>query len=343
MSSVVVRELEDVHASAWDDFVHAQPDGTFFHLSAWRRLVCDVFGHSAHYLASYEQGQLTGVLPLVHQRSLLFGNSLISTPFCVYGGIVAATAAAQAALERSAIELAARLRVDYLEMRNRRLTQDAWPTKDLYVTFRRELSADHDENMKAIPRKQRAMVRGGIDAGLRSEIDPGVDRLYAAYSESVRNLGTPVFPKKYFAALREVFGEACEVLTVLKDDEVVSSVLSFYFRDEVLPYYGGGTRRARELKANDFMHWEVMRRAVDRGIRVFDFGRSKSGSGSYRFKKHWGFTPAPLHYQYHLVRSREMPNLSPNNPKYRMLVGAWQRLPLGLSRLLGPMLARHLG
>lgn len=343
MSSVVVRELEDVHAPAWDAFVQAQPEGTFFHLSPWRRVVREVFGHHPHYLAAYLDAELCGVLPLVHQRSVLFGNALISTPFCVYGGIVAANAAARGALERAAIELAANLRVDYLEMRNRQPAHATWPTKDLYVTFRRELSADHDANMTAIPRKQRAMVRGGIDAGLRSEIDAGAERLYAAYSESVRNLGTPVFPKKYFATLREVFGDACEVLTIVKDDEIVSSVMSFYFRDEVLPYYGGGTARARELKANDFMYWEVMRRAVDRGVRVFDFGRSKMDSGSYRFKKHWGFTPTPLHYQYHLVRSREMPNLSPNNPRYRLLVGAWQRLPLGVSRALGPFLARYLG
>ncbi len=120
-------------------------------------------------------------------------------------------------------------------------------------------------------------------------------------------------------------------------------MLSFYFRDEVLPYYGGGTERAREHFANDFMYWQLMCRAAERGVGIFDFGRSKRDSGAYKFKVHWGFEPQPLHYEYFLVRATQMPNLSPNNPRYRLMIATWKRLPLGVTKVLGPPLARYLG
>jgi FemAB-related protein (PEP-CTERM system-associated) len=187
------------------------------------------------------------------------------------------------------------------------------------------------------------MVRKGIKAGLRSDLDDSIERFFDAYAVSLRNLGTPVFPKKLFATLRDVFGEDCEILTVTKDDRVISSVLSFFFRDEVLPYYGGGTAEARALKGNDFMYWEVMRRACERGVRVFDYGRSKQGTGSYSFKKNWGFEPEPLFYKYRLVKSREIPNVNPLNPKYQLFVRLWKYLPLSLSKVVGPAISRNLG
>ncbi len=341
---VTVRPLGDAaDAGRWDDFVRAHPEGTFFHLSGWRDVLRRAFGHRSHHLVAEEGGEVAGVLPLGHLKSALFGNALMSTPFCVYGGIVAASEGARQALEAEACRLAERLKVDHLEMRNRRPGNPAWKRKDLYATFRKEIDPDPEANMQAIPRKQRAMVRKGIKAGLESTIDPDVERLHRAYSESVRNLGTPVFPRKYFQVLADVFGEDCEVLTITQEGRLIASVMSFYFRDEVLPYYGGGTAEARAVAGNDFMYWELMRRACERGIRVFDYGRSKEGTGSYSFKKNWGFEPEPLHYEYYLVKADDVPDVNPLNPKYRLFIEAWKRLPLPISRHLGPFLARSLG
>jgi FemAB-related protein (PEP-CTERM system-associated) len=178
---------------------------------------------------------------------------------------------------------------------------------------------------------------------LRSEIDTDLARFYAAYSESVHSLGTPVFGKRYFSELRAAFGDACEILTVWSQDQAIASVMSFYFRDEVLPYYGGGTRAARALKGNDFMYWELMRRASPRGVRVFDYGRSKRNTGSYSFKEHWGFKAEAMPYQYYLVKSRRMPDVSPSNPKYSLFVRGWKILPLAVSRVAGPLIARNIG
>ena len=247
-----------------------------------------------------------------------------------------------AALRDVAIELAERWQVDHLELRHREAQSDL-PAVDRYVRFRKAIHADAEANMRDIPRKQRAMVRKAIRKGLQAEFQPDTAVFYRLYAESLRNLGTPVLPRAYFARLHTEFGDACEQLTVRDAAGTpVASVLSFYFRDEVLPYYGGGSAAARALSANDFMYWELMCQAAAKGVRQFDFGRSRVGVGSYHFKRHWGFEPEPLHYQYHLVRRRDLPDPSPDNPRFRLAIRVWQRLPLRLTTWLGPMLARHL-
>lgn len=343
LAALGVRSRTAADDAAWDDFVRRHPQGTFFHLSGWAGVIERSFGHRSHYLLAERDGRIEGVLPLIHQKSLLFGNALMSIPFAVYGGVLAANPAANRALIDAACALACDLGVQYLELRNREPTDLDWPTRDLYVTFRKTLQPTEEANLLAIPRKQRAVVRKGIELGLKSEIDAGNERFYATFSESVRNLGTPVFGRRYFEELRAAFGADCEVLTVAIDGKPYSSVLSFYFRDEVLPYYHGAVAAARERKSNDFLYWELMRRACARGLRTFDYGRSKRDTGPFAFKQNWGFEPAPLHYQYYLVKARDLPNLSPTNPKYRMFIRAWQRLPLPVSRAVGPWLARNLG
>jgi FemAB-related protein (PEP-CTERM system-associated) len=274
---------------------------------------------------------------------LLFGHALVSTPFCVYGGIVAADPEARQALEARACELARQRGVDYMEMRNTQRSHPDWPVKDLYFTFRRPILPDSEKNMLAIPRKQRAMVRKGIQNNLQVKMDSGVDDIYRMYSESLRNLGTPAFSKKYLRLLCDIFGSDAEILTVCHDDAPVSSVLSFRFRGEILPYYGGGIGAARGLAANDFMYWRVMERAREQDLRIFDFGRSKRGTGAFDFKCHWGFEPQPLYYEYYLVKARRMPNLSPANPKYSTGIRLWRRLPVGLANFLGRFVAPYLG
>lgn len=340
----MIKTLDNTTLKQWDEFVEKTPLTTFFHKAGWKEVIEKAFGHQTYFLYTEKNGKVTGILPLVHIKSLLFGQSLCSNAFCVYGGIIAEDNESYEELDKKACELAEQLGVDYLEMRNRQQTSSERPYKELYVTFRKELEADEEKNMLAIPRKQRAMIRKGIKAGLSSKIDQEIDRFYQAYSESVRNLGTPVFAKKYFQILQEVFNQECEILTITdKNNQLISSVMSFYFKDEVLPYYGGGTEHARAVQGNDFMYWEVMRRALEKGIKIFDYGRSKEGTGSYRFKKHWGFEPKPLYYEFHLVKSDTIPDINPLNPKYQIFIAAWKRLPLSLSQVIGPWIAKDLG
>ena len=343
-----LRPLDDAAAPAWDAFVRARPDGTFFHLAAWRQVIERAFGHRTHYTLAERDGAIAGVLPLAQVKTPLFGHSFISVPFCVYGGPLAADAETASALAAHAAGLMRKHGAPVLEFRCREpqawLDETEWPARpDLYVTFRKPFTGDDEANLKAIPRKQRAMVRKGIDRRLSSVVDATPDRLHAIYAESVRNLGTPVFARRYFRLLMDCFPDATDVVTVLDGEEPIASVLNFYFRDEVLPYYGGGRAIARDRYGNDFLYWEVMRRAAARGCSTFDFGRSKLGTGSYAFKKNWGFSPEPLHYRFHLAPGAGIPDLNPLNPKYRMFIAAWKRLPLPVANAIGPHIVRGLG
>ncbi|MEO8304490.1 MAG: FemAB family XrtA/PEP-CTERM system-associated protein [Betaproteobacteria bacterium] len=346
-SELTVGSLQSGDCAAgarWDAFVAQSGSATFFHRSGWQRILEEVFRHRTHYLYAHRDGRIEGVLPLARVKSVVFGDALVSLPFAVYGGVAADTAEAATALEREAEALAGSLKVDHLELRNIDARHPDWPTQDLYVTFRKAILPETDANMLAIPRKQRAMVRKAIKNGLTGEIDATPDRFFALYADNMHRHGTPALPKSYFAALQREFGPDCEVLTVsTPEGRPLSSVLSFYFRDEVLPYYAGDDVAARELAANDFKYWDLMRRACERGLKVFDYGRSKQGTGSYAFKKNWGFEPRALHYEYRLFRGDAIPQNNPMNPKFRAFIALWRRLPIGVANRLGPAIVRNLG
>lgn len=342
--SIEVKTLDESGFERWDHYVSNAAGATFFHQAGWKSVLERAFGHNTHFLYAEQAGDIVGVLPLAQVKSLLFGNALASLPFCVYGGIVADSAEAANALRAHSCELAKSLKVDALEMRNREPSEAGWPVKELYFTFRKAIDADDEVNLKAIPNRQRAMVRKGIKEGLESAWDEAPDRLYRVYSESVRNLGTPVFSARYFGILQDVFKEQCSILMITHKGQDIAGVLNFYFRDEVLPYYGGSTAAARTVKGvNHFMYWELMRRSAEQGYRLFDFGRSKAGTGPYSFKKNFGFEPQPLPYDYFLVESDSIPDVNPLNPKYRLMINVWSRLPLPVANLLGPFLAKDLG
>jgi FemAB-related protein (PEP-CTERM system-associated) len=342
--AVMVNELDSASFQRWDAFVETSPEATFFHRARWKTIIEQIFGHPTYYLYAEARGQIEGILPLAEVKSLLFGHALVSLPFCAYGGIVAESGRARAALDQAAQTLASQLGVGHLEYRHLQPLHSEWERSDLYVTFRKEIDPELERNLLNIPRKQRAMVRKGINAGLKSEVDDTVDRFYVAFSTNVHRLGTPAFSKRYFESLKNTFGDDCEILTITKDGRVTSSVMSFYFREEVLPYYAGDTDSSHEIAGNnDFKYWELMRRACERGCRVFDYGRSKRGTGSFAFKSNWGFNAQPLYYEYKLFRSKGVPANNPLNPKYQLFIKLWRKMPLSLANRLGPYLVKNLG
>ncbi len=342
---ITTRSIAPSDCSAVDSFVLEHPEGSFFHLTGWIEVMKRAFGHPCPWIIAEEDGKIVGLLPLTHIRSRIFTNALISSGFAVYGGPLADSQEAHEALDKAAAELLPSLGVQYVEYRSRGRTRPHWVAKEeTYVTFRKAIDADAEVNMLAIPRKQRAMVRKAFKFELTHDLGRDVDTFFTMYATSVRNLGTPVFPKKLFKALLDVFGDAVDVLTVRKPDgTALTAVLSFYYKDEVIPYYGGGTTDARQFAANDYMYWALMESARQRGYRLFDFGRSKVDTGAYKFKKNWGFDPEPLIYEYLLAEGEELPDVNPNNPKYKLLVNSWQKLPLPLANLLGPLISRSLG
>lgn len=339
-----VRAYRDDDRASWEAFVGTCPEATFFHKIGWKDITERVLRHRTHYLLAERGGQIVGVLPLAEVKSLLFGHSVVSLPFAAYGGAAALDADATHALHEAAVEVARACGASHLELRNLVRKEPDWPLQDLYFTFRKPIQPDDEANMLAIPRKQRAMVRKGIQRNLRSEIDTNADRFFELYADNVHRHGTPPLSKRYFDALFETFGADCDALIVLSPQgKPVSGVLSFYFRDEILAYYGGDLTDARDLAANDFKYWQLMCHARARGCRLFDYGRSKRDTGPYDFKKNWGFTPEPLAYEYKLLKRDTVPQNNPANPKYAMFIAAWRRLPRGVANAIGPSIVRNLG
>jgi FemAB-related protein (PEP-CTERM system-associated) len=337
-----ISELQ-TEITEWDAFVRRSDEGTPFHLTAWRRAVDQAFGFRSHYLIARGRDGIEGVLPLFEVRGLLGGKALISVPYGVYGGICATSDTARRALVEAASELGRKCGAAYVELRQQRDQGVGLPIKKLYVMFERSISKSDEENALAIPGKQRRRTRQGAKHGLRATIGRDhLDHVYDIFAQNMRNLGTPVLPRRMFSAIFEAYGKDCQVVTIWHDGRVVSGVLTLFHHDRVLPYYGASLREAYAFAVNDFMYWELMRYSARAGYRIFDFSRSREGSGSYEFKRHWGFQPIPLPYQYILLRGQDLPNLSPSNPRFRLATEIWKRLPLIVTNRIGPFIARYL-
>jgi FemAB-related protein (PEP-CTERM system-associated) len=330
-----------------EDFLDARPEATAFHSLAWLEAIAAATGHAAHILLCEERGRIVGLLPL-HRVASPFGAALVSTGFAVGGGVLAETPRAAAELAQAAEELAARLGCPTIELRGGAVPEirAGWQLRaDAHAGFVAPLAADDEAQLTAIPRKQRAEVRKGLAQGFDIRVGRGARDLawhFAVYAESVRNLGTPVFPRGLFAAVLDRFGEDADILTVLHRGKPVASVLSLYHRGAVMPYWGGGTRTARSLRANEAMYFALMRHARERGCTRFDFGRSKAGSGAYAFKRNWGFEPQPLVYAEWSAPGAAPRDADPTSPRYQAMIAAWKRLPLPLAIRVGPLLARGL-
>ncbi len=319
--------------------------GSVFHLPAWLKAVESGTGQRARGLVAEQLGAVTGWLPFTEVRSLLFGKTMVSSGFGVGGGILAGSAEVAEVLAQSAQEHAVRYGYSSVELRGGAVPTGWRAWDDKHCGFERALAADDEAELLAIPRKARAEVRKGLKNDLTVTTGRGRADLaahYAVYSESVRNLGTPVFPKKLFSAMLEAFPENSDILTVSLDGAPISSVFSFYHGGAVLPFWGGGSFAARGARANELMYFELMLHARRRGMERFDFGRSKTGSGPFNFKKNWGFDPQPLTYAEWTAPGAKARDIDPNSDAYSRKIDLWKRLPLPVANMIGPFIARDL-
>jgi FemAB-related protein (PEP-CTERM system-associated) len=285
--------------------------------------------------------KIAGVFPIGMVRSRLFGDSMVSLPLAVYGGICADDEVSYFGLLSAASEMASRQQVRYLEMRNRvEPYHTGLPGRDLYVTFTQDLGAGADKLMAGLPRDTRYMVRKSQKAGLAWTDDLSLDEFYEIYARSVHHLGTPVFPRELFTRLRSEFPNHSRLFGVRKGKIAIAGVLCLYFRDVVLPYYGGSLAEFNRDAPNNFMYWNLIAQSCREGYQVFDFGRSKRGTGSFQFKSSWSMQVSGLPYRYHLVCARDIPHLSPVDSKMQVAVTAWKRLPFSWTKFLGPKVIR---
>lgn len=340
---LTIKTAAPFDIETWDTYVLNHPQGTVFHLTAWKKVVETSFGHKSHYVMATQQNKICGILPVFEIKSLLFGHYFVSVPFAEIGGALADNPDIEQALIRHAASVTDARQAQYLELRNRKELQGL-KTKSLYYNFRKEISSDHDENLKSIPRKSRAMVRNAIKKDLVSETGHHLlPDFYNILALNYHRLGTPIFPEKFFKNFLMEFGQGADILVVrTKEKSLAAAVLFFTFKDQMVPYYAGSDFDFRHLGPNDFMYWELMKHAVEKNCRIFDFGRSKQDTGSFKFKCHWGFEPEPLAYQYHLAKAKDIPNLSPANPKYQRKIEMWRKMPHALTRLIGPAISRNL-
>ncbi len=344
--AVRAADLGDAGESARiEDFVGAHAAGTIFHRPQWSRAVERGCRQRAHYLIAERAGVLVGCLPLTEIRSRLFGNAVVSAGFGTGGGILAEDDRAAEQLAAASWALAERLGCGSLELRGGPVPAGFDAAGGVYANFDRELPGGADALLTSIPRRQRTEVRRGLDSDLVTSA--GNDPTHRAahfrvYAESVRNLGTPVFPPALFEAMLDEFGDDADIALVRRGDAPVAALLNFYFKGTCQPYWGGGTFAARACRANDLVYFDVMRRAIARGCTRADFGRSKIGTGPWSRKRIWGFDETPLVYA---VRSSDgaAREINPLDAKYRLKVEAWKKLPLWAANRIGPLIARGLG
>ncbi len=337
-----VRAFEPSVAERWDRFVIDHPRGTLFHLVGWKRVIEKTFEYQACYFYAERGERITAVAPLFFISNWVVGRCLISAPLAVYGGICAEDEESEQTLLGHLKQLAISQQVDYLELRNRNgALLPGFHPNSLYVSFSTVFEPSPEANLKRLPRDTRYMIRKAEKAGLRTQ--HGLDQLkdfYALFANSMRRHGTPVFPPALFENLVAEFGDRTDLLMVYSGSQPVAGVFSFLFRDTVLPYYAGAGPEAPRLAANNLMYWELMKSAAQAGLRKFDFGRSKKGTGSYAFKTQWNMKAEPLNYQVQLVRRKTVPNFSPVNPKFELATRVWQQLPLWLTMWVGPRVVR---
>jgi len=347
--AVTALDLRDpAQGQAADDYVRGHADGTPFHRPAWLLGVEEATGHRCHLLAAVApSGRIVGLLPLHHVKSRLFGQALVSSAFAVDGGILADDPSSLAALVRSAEDIARAKGGLSIELRGGPSPAAHWERRENeHLGFVRPLAADDEAELLAVPRKHRAELRKALaNSALRVEHGREPRHIrdhYRVYAESVRNLGTPVFPARLFREILARFGEDADFTIVYEGDRPVSAVLTLYHGDRVMPYWGGGVQDARRLRSNELMYYRLMSHGRARGVRLFDFGRSKAGSGQAAWKKSFGFDPQPLSY-HSWSPTGEKRDISPQSAKYQRRIDLWKKLPLPVANLIGPYISRGLG
>jgi len=313
--------------------------------------VINTFRHQACHLCAREEDRLVGILPLFRIKSRFWGHSLVSLPFAVYGGVCADNEQIEQALLKAAVKLGQELGADHLELRQLWQIKGELVNKDLYMTFALELAPDPELVWKAMRKRNRNILRKGIKSGLKLHRQPsweGVDSqelktFYKLFARTQTALGTPVLPWRWFLNLLSAFPQQIGLFSTQYQGKIINSLMVFRFKDSLLPYYIGYDPRYLQYAPNNFILWEAIQFGCRQGYQYFDLSRSRRGSGSYEFKRHWGIEPQPLYYQYHLYPGHEMPNLSPSNPKFELAKRVWCHLPLPLAKLISPGLVKYLG
>lgn len=327
--------------AAWDAYVLAHPRGTVFHRPAWSAAVENSYGHTPLHLAAWRDGKIIGVLPMFLVKSIFAGKVLISIPYATYGGILADDADAEKLIFTKAHEISVERAAEYLELRYLSPSGLNLPAITRYDTFIKQLPADPADVLHGLPKKARAAARNGMQVLQTRTGDDLLDGVYDLYAFTLRRLGSPNYRKNFWRDLKRNYDDDCVTLGVFEGGKMLAGVVSFIFRDTIVPYFSGSLPRGMELGANNVMYVALMEYAVKRGLRWFDFNRTRrDNSGPHSFKRHMGFEPTQLNYQVDLNLARELPNLSPSNSSFSLASKVWSRMPLFATRIAGGVVTK---
>jgi FemAB-related protein (PEP-CTERM system-associated) len=338
-----IVQCDDRHRDAWTAYVLASPRAAVYHRYEWRNVNAACFGHRSAYLAAMEGGRIVGVFPIVRVKSQLFGNIACSLPFVNYGGPCGDTDAIEQALVDAARPIVDEWRVDYLEVRSRR-PLDGLPTSEHKVSMTLDLDPNPDVLFKAFSSAHRQDIRGGYKKGLTARIG-GVELLadfYAVLSESWRDMGTPIYSISYLRTVAQTFPDLTRICVIYAGSEPAAASLDMLAGETAEGLWLGSRGKFRRQYAGYVLYWEIIKNACERGLKRFHLGRSTTQSGGEQFKKKWNAYAVPLYWQYVLRNRRDIPQLNVTNPKYQLAIKAWQKLPVPVTQVIGPLIARSI-
>lgn len=339
--AVKVRMYDRADSEAWDSYVDSHPDATVFHMMAWSRAVRRGYRHEPLHLIAWAGDRIVGILPLFLVKSIFVGRVLVSVPYATYGGILADSDEVAKSLLAAAEDITAKNGAEYLELRHRDPNALGLPEIDRYDTFRKQLPERPEDVLPSLPRKTRAAARKGLkllDTSFGPEL---LDTVYDLYAVTLRRLGSPNYRRRFFRELQNTYGDDCVCLVVRDQGKPVAGVISYIFRDEIVPYFSGSLDQGMQKNANNVMYLKLMEYAVERGLQWFDFNRTRRDNrGPHAFKRNHGFEPAPLHYQILLNKAQGLPNFSPSNRKFALAARIWKKLPLWFTRLAGQRITK---
>jgi len=336
--------LSEPYITDWNKYVFGNESSTFAHQIEWLEILRRSFGHKPVYLLALEGEKITGILPMILKSSLIFGKFIVSLPWLDYGGICADSPQACSILLEKAVKIAKAERCEFLELRGITLIDYPMVSKTNKVSFFLDLDPKYESVWRKIDPKARNQVRKAEKSGL--EILFGekelLDEFYHVFSHNMRDLGTPVWSKKLFENILLFFPQKSEIALVKLRAQTIGGALILYFKDRMIIPSASSLKQFLSYCPNNLLYWESIKRAIGMGLKKFDFGRSTLNSGTYHFKKQWVKDHTQLYWQYYLNRPGELPEMNPENPKYRFWIKMWQKLPLSFTNFLGPKISRNL-
>jgi len=332
------------NADKWDAYVDASAQGNLYHSSKFLKNLEDSFGYQGVFIWAEEDGEIVGVLPLMSVPSLMSKSPrLIGLPASTCSGAIGKSAEAVQSMLDLGSKLTRDLNAKYLELRQQIQAGSTLITKDSYVTFIYNLENGSGELWDALNRKTRGSIRKAEKSGLEIEVDSGdLSTFYNLYIRRLRDLGSPPYPLSFFRKLMKEFGDSVKISLVKKGDRIIASCFSIIYKDTIHAMLAGADRRHLSLNPYSLMYWKIIESAASQGVKYFDFGRSRLGTGSYDFKKNWGFPSTQLYYQYYLGSAQKHPQLESGSILTRTFQITWRLLPLPVVAWLGPKIRKYI-